>query len=464
MLFLWLLLPPFALLAWQGDVSSFTFQKHVYTLNAPAEADTAYLSTSCMAAVNATWKFSVHLAFVPSASNVVRMYVMADTSRLTQPLCGYYVQVGGANKTVSLYRQDGAKGQLLLTAPADMLRQAPVTVHVQVQRSASMHWSLQYAMDGGVWVETDSVADARYTQNKAWGMWCKYTKTRNQAFAFSNLFAAGDTCAIPVYKPINNLFINEILYNPFPNGVDFVELYNAAAEPVDLGRCVLSNGKKQVALPAYQLQPNAYVALTPSDSLLLAQYPEACFEQFLSLPAMPNFVNNEGAVYLLSDTQVLDSLWYSDAMHHSYIQDTEGFSLERESPGGLDWFSAASTLLATPGCENSQAHVVPDHAATAPEASFWLSDSWFNPQHQYVSLFHSLEQGCIANAWVYNLQGVAVYQLYNNTLLSATGSTYWDGRDMAGSPCESGIYVVAIEWITMVGETNRIKLPVALSW
>lgn len=461
MLFLWLMLQPFVLLAWQGDVSYFQYNNGLFTLNAPAVADTAYIATPCSVAVNAQWQATILLQYVPSSANVVRMYLMADTSCLTFPLQGYYVQVGGAQKNISLYRQDGTKGHLLLTAPQDVLWQAPVQVHVRVSRLLDMRWRLQYALGNGIWVETDSVTDATYTQNKAWGLWCKYTKTRNQAFAFSNLQAVGDTCALPLLPPVEQLVLSEILYDPFPGGVDFVELYNASHDTIALGRCEISNGKKSVKLPQYELGPHAYVAVTPSDSILLEQYPESCFDHFLQVPSLPNFVNDSGKVYVLSSGQVLDSLCYSDKMHHAYLNDTEGVSLERESHNKAVWFSAASTVLATPGCENSQADRLPNPVLPT-DKPFWLSNGWFAPQEQYVSLFHQVEAGSIANAWVYNLQGVSVYQLYNNALLSASGSTYWDGRDSAGNPCEEGIYVIAIEWITALGETKRLKIPVAL--
>lgn len=463
MLFLWLLLQPCFMLAWQGDITYFEYSNGQYTLNAPAVADTAYLSTPLQAAIRARWEAAVMMQYAPSASNYARVYLMADTCSLTASLNGYYVQAGGAKKTVSLHRQDGDKHTLLQTAPANILAQAPVLVKVQVTRSENFEWQMQYALDNGLWVSALPVVDPTFVRNKAWGIWCKYTKTRNQAFVFSNLLAVGDTCALPVYEPIDSLFLTEILYDPFPEGVDFVELYNASSRKVDLSQCTLSNKKKEVKLPHYNLLPGAYVALTPSDSILKEQYPDACFENFLSIPAMPNFVNDSGMVMICSNHQVLDSLCYSDKMHHVQIQDTEGFSLERVAFGKENWFSASSDVLATPGCTNSQATILPsDEVAKDNEQPFYLSDSWFAPQQQYLQVYHRLSQGVIANAVVYNLLGVPVRRLYNNALLATVGSVYWDGLDDAGNTCSVGIYLIVVEWQTLSGKVNRIKLPVAL--
>lgn len=463
MLILWLLLQPCFMLAWQGDVSSFQFLGETFTLQAPAVADTAYLATPSRVAVNAQWQATVHLQYVPSSSNVARIYLMADTVVLTSPLNGYYVQVGGAKKTISLYKQSGKKHTLLLSAPADVLWQAPVDVHVRITRNQEFQWQLYYALGAGAWLSTSCIIDPSFTQNKAWGMWCKYTKTRNEAFAFSYLSAQGDTCVVPFYAPIDSLYITEILYDPYPDGVDFVELYNASAQEVMLSQCTLSNGKKQVELPAYTLLPGTYVALTPSDSIVKEQYPHACAENLLPVPSMPNFVNGSGRVELLCGDVVVDSLLYSDDFHHTYISDTEGYSLERVRPEGKEWFSAASTVMATPGCENSQSSMLPDAPQTVvSEQLFWLSDSWFSPQEQYLNIYHALEEGVIANAWVYNLQGVPVYRLYNNAYLPTQGSVYWDGRDDAGNPCSVGIYVVVVEYTLLDGKVHRVKLPVAL--
>ena len=460
-LFLWLLLQPCFLLAWQGNVACFLYNDATFTLDAPAVADTVYLSSPSHAAVNALWQATVQLQYVPSSSNLARVYVMADTTCLIAPLCGYFVQIGGANKTIALYRQDETKNHLLLTAPDAILSQAPIDVHIKVTRNQQFEWQLQYALDKGAWLATTTILDDTYTQSRAWGFSCKFTKTRNTAFAFSKLSVVGDAYQAPVLPPIEHLYITEVLYDPFPDGVDFVELYNASADAIDLSSCVLSNGKKAVKLPVYSLQPATYVALTLSDSILLEQYPDACYENFLQVPSLPNFVNDSGAVCLRCNGLLVDSMQYNDAMHHVQLHNVEGFSLERVPFDGENWFSASSDVQATPGCSNSQATILPPNDTIADEP-FWLSDSWFAPNRQYLKIYHQVEEGSIANAWVYNLQGVPVYRIYNNTLLSAGGNTYWDGRDDAGQPCSVGIYIIAIEWITLSGQMHRIKMPVAL--
>jgi hypothetical protein len=46
--------------------------------------------------------------------------------------------------------------------------------------------------------------------------------------------------------------------------------------------------------------------------------------------------------------------------------------------------------------------------------------------------------------------------------ISALGDTYWDGRDDAGYLCSVGIYVVVVQWQTLSGKMQSVKMPVAL--
>ena len=94
---------------WSGETSNFEVDgAQKLHLNAPAESDTSYLSTSSEAIDDATWEFYVEYAFNPSSSNVARVYLVSNNANLQEPLNGYYVRVGGETEDrISLYRQDG---------------------------------------------------------------------------------------------------------------------------------------------------------------------------------------------------------------------------------------------------------------------------------------------------------------------------------------------------------------------
>ena len=75
--------------------------------------------------------------------------------------------------------------------------------------------------------------------------------------------------ALPVPAAANDVVINEILYNPRPYAVDFVELLNRSANYVDLQGWTISNEKpdgtldtKPVTAAPYLLAPGQFVVLT----------------------------------------------------------------------------------------------------------------------------------------------------------------------------------------------------------
>ena len=89
---------------WSGNNANYevdaSFMLH---LNAPAVADTSYLSTASTAINNATWEFYVQLNFNPSSTNYAKVYLVADQANLKNPLNGYFVKLGNTDDEVSLY-------------------------------------------------------------------------------------------------------------------------------------------------------------------------------------------------------------------------------------------------------------------------------------------------------------------------------------------------------------------------
>lgn len=93
---------------WSGTQSKFIIENEQLRLLAPAESSSAYLTTGSAAIENASWEFYVKMDFNPSASNLTRVYLVSDQQNLDGNLSGYYVQLGGTDDEISLYRQSGA--------------------------------------------------------------------------------------------------------------------------------------------------------------------------------------------------------------------------------------------------------------------------------------------------------------------------------------------------------------------
>lgn len=166
-----------------------------------------------------------------------------------------------------------------------------------------------------------------------------------------------------VNAQLPNLRITEIMYNP-PAGADsleFIELWNFDAGPIELGGLVLRDEANFVfALPAISLAANTALLLATDGPGATAFYGTS----FINLPGSGNLLSNGGeALQLLNSLgEVIDSVDYDDAAPWPTAADGNGPSIELTSPdnnqnNGTSWTAATnlvgqvagSDVFATPG-------------------------------------------------------------------------------------------------------------------
>ena len=166
-----------------------------------------------------------------------------------------------------------------------------------------------------------------------------------------------------------DILISEVLFNPYPGGTDFVELYNHSEKTVNLKSLSLAGRDDQFQMEEISsvssknrwIQPGEYVLCTKDSLAVALVYYTSCPECFCETSKFPSYPDDQGTVVLLDDSlQVLDEFQYSEKMHHPLIDDREGVSLERlsfeiDAGNAANWHSAASSVgFATPGYANSQ--------------------------------------------------------------------------------------------------------------
>ena len=181
--------------AWVGETTKFEVDvNQKLHLNAPAESDTAYLSTPSQSIDDASWEFLVELDFNPSASNVARVYLASNNDNLRASLNGYYVRIGGETQDrISLYRQDGLSSDQLITSADGLVSTDPVNARIRVTRTASSDWELLADTAGGTtFASIGTVNDATYFQSFHVGVHCKYTSTRSDKFYFDDFTINGN--------------------------------------------------------------------------------------------------------------------------------------------------------------------------------------------------------------------------------------------------------------------------------
>lgn len=270
----------------------------------------------------------------------------------------------------------------------------------------------------------------------------------------------------------NDIAINEILFNPNPNGVDFVEIYNKTNQYIDVKTLWIGNRNSTglienfypLAQNGYMLLPNSYYVITTDQSSVKMQYNVVNKNNFIEVNSMPSLNDDEGTFVLFSKPEtIFDELQYNDKMHFTLIDNKEGISLERidffrGTNDKNNWTSAASTIgFATPTYKNSQflkVNIGNELLNIEPEV--------FSPNNDGVNdvvniSYKFSKNNNTATLNIYNSNGILVKTLLNNAPLGTEGVITWNGLSNSNQALPVGIYIVNFEYFNTDGSTENIK-------
>ncbi|MBC5774178.1 lamin tail domain-containing protein [Pontibacter sp. KCTC 32443] len=282
------------------------------------------------------------------------------------------------------------------------------------------------------------------------------------------------TLALPSAPAPGDVVINEILFNPRPNGVDFVELVNRSDKYIDLRNWQLANTSgdtisniRAITTANYVLAPSQYVVLTSNPENIKTNYPQANNNAFLKMTSLPSYPDDAGTVVVLQpDGKVADRFSYTSEMHFALLDDVNGVSLERirldRQSIASNFSSAATTVSATPGYKNSQSQ-----RGIATEQDFNIAPQVFSPDGDGYDDFTTInyntsQNGLTANITVFDAQGREVRKLIRNELLASNGFFRWDGLKEDGSKAAIGYYIFYIELFGLNGEKSIHKEKVVV--
>ena len=265
----------------------------------------------------------------------------------------------------------------------------------------------------------------------------------------------------PSKPSMQDVIFNEILFNPYPEGEDFIELKNLTNKYFDISKWQVSNGEitRQISDSTSILKPFSFAVLTRSPQSVEAFY-ISDKENFVisNIPAMNN---DQGALSLTANNTLLDTMAYNESQHLTILTDVEGVSLERISPGissleRQNWVSASSTVdFASPGFENSQNNTFDNNAAELvihPEVI--VPDNF--GQDEYCTVAYNLDKtGYLASIKVYNLHGQLVAKVAENETIGTQGSFIWDGFSDQGSLASTGHYLLKVSFMHVDGTSKE---------
>ena len=273
-----------------------------------------------------------------------------------------------------------------------------------------------------------------------------------------------------------DVLINEILFNPKPFGVDFLEVYNQSNKYINLKNWNIGNfengivnNPKPITTTDFLLAPGAILVLTVDPLTIKSHYPLANQSRILKISSTPSFPDDAGSAALVNDQGiVIDNFTYSNAYHSVFLRDKEGVSLERihpdvQSNDPNNWKSASSTVgYATPGYRNSNAlneQAITGEVKIEPEIFAPLFS-----QPDFTEIQYNFDQGGrVANIKILDQQGREIKKIANNEILATSGFFRWDGDRDDGTKVRPGYYLVWFEVFDTSGrvETFRKRVVVA---
>ncbi len=267
---------------------------------------------------------------------------------------------------------------------------------------------------------------------------------------------------IPQSAEAGDILLNEILFNTYTGGKDFVEIYNPSDKIINLSELRIGRvfpgtdsifSDVALALGNRFILPGQYLCLTEDPQLQRNTYMPPDSANFLAINGFPSYPDAEGeCVIFRQDGLMLDRFAYKDEYHFPTLVDEDGVSLERialnrpsQDPG--NWHSASSSVgFASPGYPNSQAEdLSPQPGAVTLERQTLSPDG--DGFEDVLPIHYDFDfAGGNARVSIMDAQGRLIRSLQQNTLLGTEpGTLFWDGRDDDNTRADVGVYAVVFE-------------------
>ncbi len=277
-----------------------------------------------------------------------------------------------------------------------------------------------------------------------------------------------------------DIVINEILFDPPGDGVDYIEIYNRSGKYMELEEIYLVSVKEDPPLPpdtsiyrvtgsCNPVAPGSYTVLTKDPETVCRQYyceTPGCFVEMSSFPSLPN----DGGIIMLtgSDGTQIDLVEYSEDLHFPLLVTTDGVAIEKvhydlEGMEKHSWQSASSTSgYGTPGYRNSQ--FVENYQTEMP---ILVTPDVITPDgdgfdDNLVVSWKFQAEGWSGSISIYSAHGYPVRTLVNNELLGTSGRVSWKGVDESDRLLPSGIYIVRMDVFNREGKTENHLIPCGL--
>jgi len=247
--------------------------------------------------------------------------------------------------------------------------------------------------------------------------------------------------------------VNEVMYEPASGRTEWVELWNRSSGTVCLRGWTLEDSRRKPALISsgpLPLGPGSFLVLAAHRAALLEEFPDLDPARARELDgAWPTLNNTQSADRPYADEVILRDAGGAGVDSVAYGADwgIPGYSIERLSPAvgsvASNWCASLSEDRASPGRVNSV------FADRVPDATLLADPDPFRPELDAVTFvsFQIPFGGATARLQVFDVLGRPVRTLLDDRPVGSSGRLAWDGRDDAGSPVPTGIYILFLQAI-----------------
>lgn len=215
--------------------------------------------------------------------------------------------------------------------------------------------------------------------------------------------------------------VNEILYYPDTNQVEFAELYNRSDEAVNLKNWKIGDAtsSKTITASDHWLPPGGYRALT-ADTSVYRKFSGLPDSLILIIPSMPSLNNDKDAVYIKDPNGVMvDSVYYYNTWGGRPGVSLERIDANRYSNDPGNWSSSASAGGCSPGAINGVllARPYPRHALIINEIMY----SPFTNEPEYIEFYNRTDSTWNISNWSIQVGTTKVIITTNSLLVPPDG-------------------------------------------
>ena len=277
-----------------------------------------------------------------------------------------------------------------------------------------------------------------------------------------------------------DIVINEILFDPPGDGVDYIEIYNRSDKYTDLEEISLVSVKEDHPLPpdtsVYRVTgccnpvaPGSYTVLTKDPETVCRQYYCETPGFFVEMSSFPSLPNDGGTIMLTgSDGTQIDLVEYSEDLHFPLLVTTDGVAIEKvhydlEGMEKHSWQSASSSSgYGTPGYRNSQFIEHNQKEIPVSVTPDVITPDGDGVDDNLIVSWNFQSEGWSGSISIYSAHGYPVRALIKNELLGTSGQVSWKGIDESDRLLPSGIYIIRMDIFSREGETENHLIPCGL--